>query len=63
MSDSFFREVSKLVEEREFGNSRGSEAVGFSKDEYGLVVQALDSTTGDLAFGFEPVQDQLAMAA
>ena len=36
----------------------GSEAVGFSHSEFGLVVEALNDATGELLFGMEVVQNE-----
>ena len=36
----------------------GSEAVGFSHSEFGLVVEALNDAAGELLFGMEIVQDE-----
>jgi hypothetical protein len=39
----------------------GSEAVGFSHSEFGLVVEALNDAAGELLFGMEVVQDERSM--
>jgi hypothetical protein len=49
------------VIEREFGNAKGSEAVGFSHGDFGFVVQALHHAAGELLFGLEVIQNQMPM--
>ncbi len=41
----------------------GAKAIGSSGHHSDFVVQALDGTTGNLSFGFEPVEQQLLMGA
>ena len=41
----------------------GSEAVGFSHSEFGLVVEALHDAAGELLFGMEVVQDERSVRA
>jgi len=40
---------------------KGSESVSFSGSRFCLVVESLDDATGDLAFGAEPVQQEVAV--
>lgn len=47
--------------EREFERSEGSEAVGFSDRDFGLVVQTLDAAAGEQLLSSEVVEDQLAV--
>src|SRR3954447_8155305 len=47
--------------EGEFESSEGTEPVGFSHSDFGLVVQTLDYTAGEQFLGPKIVQDQFAM--
>ena len=48
-----FRELAKCVIEREFGDAKSSEAIGFSHGDFGFVVQTLDYAAGELLFSLE----------
>jgi hypothetical protein len=49
-------QLPKSVIQREFSHSKGPKAVGFSYGDFGLVVEALDNTTGDDLLGLEIVE-------
>src|SRR5260370_32418252 len=49
--------------EGDFGDAEGSEAVGFSHGQFGLVVEALDDSAGELFSGAEIIEDQFPVAA
>jgi hypothetical protein len=51
------------VVEGDFGDAEGSESVGFSHGELGLVVEALDDAAGELFSGAEIIEDEFAVAA
>src|SRR5262245_29084360 len=47
----------------DFDNVEGSETVGFSHGEFGLVVEALDHSAGELLLGSEIVENQFAVTS
>src|SRR6266702_963485 len=49
--------------ESDFGDAEGSEAVGFSHGQFGLFVEALDDSAGELFSGAEIIEDQFPVAA
>lgn len=53
----------KRVVESQFSDSEGSESVGFSHGDFGLVVEALDYPAGEQLLGLEVVEDEIAVRA
>ena len=51
----------KCVKKSNFGSFEGPESEGFSGSEFGFVVEALNNTGGDGAFGAEPVEERDTM--
>ena len=49
--------------EGEFGDSEGSEPVGFSHSDFGFVVEPLDYAAGKLFSGAKVVEDEVAVSA
>ena len=63
VGDVGFRQLTKCMIQGDFGDVEGTEPVGFSHGQFGLVVQTLDHTAGELLPGAEVVQDQRAVRA
>ena len=63
MGDVGLRQFAKRMIQRGFRDVEGTEAVGFSHGQFGLVVEALDHTARLLLSGAEVVQDQRAVRA
>ena len=57
MGEFRFRELAKCVIEREFGDAKSSEAIGFSHGDFGFVVQTLDHAAGELLFSLEVIEN------
>ena len=57
MGEFRFRELAKCVIEREFGDAKSSEAIGFSHGDFGFVVQTLDYAAGELLFSLEVIEN------
>src|SRR6202030_3053255 len=63
VGDVRFRQFAKCMIQRNFRDVEGSEAVGFSHGQFGLVVETLDHAAGELLPGAEVVQDQRTVRA
>jgi TolB-like protein len=63
VGDIGFRQFAKCMIQRGFRDVEGSEAVGFSHGQFGLVIETLDDAAGELLPGAEVVQDQRAVRA
>ena len=55
--------LAEHVIQGEFSDAERPVAIGFSQSDFGLVVQALDDTAGELLFGPEVVEQQFAVRA
>jgi len=58
-----FRQLAKCVMEREFVDAEGPKAVGFSRGDFGFVVQALHHAAGELFLGLEVVEQKFAASS
>ena len=56
-----FRELSKYVKESDFTSEVGSKAIASFESQFQLVVESLDNAVGELFFGFEIIEQQMAM--
>jgi hypothetical protein len=63
VGDVRLRQLAKCMIQRGFRDVEGSESVGFSHGQFGLVVETLDHTAGELLPGAEIVQDQRTVRA
>jgi hypothetical protein len=57
------RKLAKHMIQSEFCDSERPKTVGFSHGHFDLVVQTLHNATGELLFGAEVIEDQLAVVA
>src|SRR3974390_2787605 len=63
MGDIGLRQLCKCMIQRNFHDTEGAEAVGFSHGQFGLVIEALDHPAREPSFGPEIIEEQLTMAA
>jgi hypothetical protein len=56
-------ERAKYVIQSDFLRMKGPKPVGFSDSQFGLRVETLHDPTGELTFGSEPVQQQVAVSS
>ena len=63
MGEFLLRQADEQVMQGEFCHSKGPVAVRCSYRDFGLVVQPLDDTAGELLFCSDVVEQQLAVPA